>query len=128
MVTGYLGSPTERPGGTVVSLGNRQALSSRVCVCVCVCVQSCPTLCDPMDCSLAGSCVHGTSQARGLEWAALSFSRGSSQPGISRTGRQIGHHCATWEASTRHCVCLFVSPYQLKERTLAFAGGRLPSF
>ena len=42
--------------------------------------QSCPTLCDPMDCSLPGSSVHGISQARVLEWIAISSSRGSSQP------------------------------------------------
>ena len=42
--------------------------------------QSCPTLCDPMDGSLPGSAVHGIFQARMLEWAAISFSRGSSQP------------------------------------------------
>ena len=42
--------------------------------------QSCPTLCDPMDGSLPGSTVHGIFQARILEWAAISFSRGSSQP------------------------------------------------
>ena len=41
--------------------------------------QSCPTLCDPMDCSLSGSSVHGIFQARVLEWIAISFSRGSSQ-------------------------------------------------
>ena len=41
--------------------------------------QSCPTLCDPMDCSPLGS-VHGISQARILEWVAISFSRGPSQP------------------------------------------------
>ena len=35
-------------------------------------------LCDPMDCSLPGSSVHGVSQAKILEWAAISFSRGSS--------------------------------------------------
>ena len=34
--------------------------------------QSCPTLCDPMDCSPAGSSVHGISQARLLEWVAIS--------------------------------------------------------
>ena len=47
-----------------------------VCVCVCVCVlvtQSCPTLCDLMDCSLPGSSVHGILQARILEWVAISF-------------------------------------------------------
>ena len=36
--------------------------------------QSCPTLCDPMDCSLSGSSVHGIFQARVLEWTAISFS------------------------------------------------------
>ena len=42
--------------------------------------QSCLTLCDSMGYSLPGSSVHGTSQARVLEWVAISFSRGSSQP------------------------------------------------
>ena len=41
--------------------------------------QSRPTLCDPMDCSLPGFSVHGILQARILEWAAISYSRGSSQ-------------------------------------------------
>ena len=36
--------------------------------------QSCLTLCDPMDCSLLGSSVHGILQARILEWVAISFS------------------------------------------------------
>ena len=36
--------------------------------------QSCPTLSDPMDCSLPGSSVHGIFQARVLEWAAIAFS------------------------------------------------------
>ena len=38
--------------------------------------QSCPTLNDPMDCSLPGSSVHGIFQARVLEWGAIAFSRG----------------------------------------------------
>ena len=42
--------------------------------------QSCPTLCNPMDCSLSGSSVHGIFQVRILEWVVISFSRGSSQP------------------------------------------------
>ena len=45
-------------------------------------LQSCPTLCDPMDCSPPGSSVHGILQARVLEWAAMPSSRGSSKPGI----------------------------------------------
>ena len=36
--------------------------------------QSCPTLNDPMDCSLPGSSVHGICQARVLEWGAIAFS------------------------------------------------------
>ena len=42
--------------------------------------QLCPTLCDPLDCSLPGSSVHGIFQARTLERVAISFSRGSSWP------------------------------------------------
>ena len=37
-------------------------------------LQSCPTLCDPMDCSLPGFSVHGILQTRTLEWVAISFS------------------------------------------------------
>ena len=37
-------------------------------------LQSCPTLCDPMDCSLPGSSIHGIFQARVLEWVAIAFS------------------------------------------------------
>ena len=42
--------------------------------------QLCLTLCGPMDCSLLGSSIHGIFQARVLEWVAISFSGGSSQP------------------------------------------------
>ena len=42
--------------------------------------QSCPTLCDPMDCSPSGSSVHGIFQARILEWLAISFSRDIPNP------------------------------------------------
>ena len=40
-------------------------------------VQSCPTLCGPMGCSLLGSSVHGIFQARILGWVAISISKGS---------------------------------------------------
>ena len=60
--------------------------------------QSCPILHDPMDCSSPGSSVHGISQPRILEWAAISSSRGSSWPRdwtrvpcISYAGRRILH-------------------------------------
>ena len=41
--------------------------------------QSCPTLRDPMDCSLPGSSVHGILQARVLEWGVIAFSEGASE-------------------------------------------------
>ena len=62
-------------------------LSLSVCVCLsliiytCVCVkwsevaQSCPTLCDPVDCSPPGSSIHRILQARILEWVSMGFSR-----------------------------------------------------
>ena len=43
-------------------------------------LQSCLTLCDPVDCGPPGSSVHGVLQARILEWVAMPFSRGSSRP------------------------------------------------
>ena len=43
-------------------------------------VQSCPTLCDPVDCGLPGSSVHGILQVGILEWVAMPSSRGSFQP------------------------------------------------
>ena len=61
-----------------------ELIEKSVCVCVCVCVctcadaQSCLILCDPVDCSPSGSSVHGISQARILEWVAISSSRESS--------------------------------------------------
>ena len=42
--------------------------------------QSCPTFCDPLDCSPPGSSAHGILQARILEWVAISLSKGSSRP------------------------------------------------
>ena len=44
--------------------------------CCCFVTRSCPALCDPMDCSLPGSSLHGIFQARILEWLAIPFSRG----------------------------------------------------
>ena len=73
---------------------------------LCVHAQSCLTLCDLMDCSPPGSSVHGVFQARILEWVAISFFRGSSQPRdqiciscVSCIGKQILYHWATWGAS-----------------------------
>ena len=46
--------------------------------------QSCPTLCNPMDCSLPGSSVNGIFQARALEWGAIDMTKGS---------LFLNHHC-----------------------------------
>ena len=59
--------------------------------------QSCLTVCDPMDCSLPGSSVHGIFQAIVLEWIAISFSRGSSQPrDWTQVSRIVDRCFTTW--------------------------------
>ena len=72
-------------------------------VCVHVCTQSCPTLSDPMDCSLPDSCVHGIFQARIWGYVAMSSSSGTFWPKsqtqvscVSCTDRWMLYHCATW--------------------------------
>ena len=66
-------------------------------------IQSCLTLCDPMDCSSPGSSVHGVIQAKILEWVAISFSKGSSRP---KDGTQIsctaGRFFTIWAAREAH--------------------------
>ena len=84
--------------------------------------QSCPTLCDPMDCSLPGSSVHGIFQARVLEWVAISFSRGSSQPrdqtGVSGTTGRCFTVWAIKEAPNIN-YSHFKFPYQTEAPVLA---------
>ena len=59
--------------------------------------QLCPTLCDPIDCSLPDSSVHGIFQAIVLEWIAISFSRGSSQPrDRTRVSRIVDRRFTVW--------------------------------
>ena len=59
--------------------------------------QSCPTLCDPVDCSLPGFSIHGIFQARILEWVTISFSRGSSRPrDQTRVSCIGGRHFNLW--------------------------------
>ena len=69
--------------------------------------QSCLTLCDLMDCSPASSSVRGILQARILDWAAIPFSRGSSQPRdltrvscVSCIGRWVPSDCTTGKPQT----------------------------
>ena len=58
-----------------LNLGHQEVAECRGAVLV---AQSCPALCDPMDCSPPGSSVHGVLQAAILEWVSMPFSRGSS--------------------------------------------------
>ena len=68
----------------------------------CLVPMSCLTLCDSTNCSPPGSSVPGISQARILEWVAISYFMGSSWPRdrshVSCSGRRILYHWATWEA------------------------------
>ena len=70
--------------------------------------QSCPTLCDPMDCSLPGSSIHGILQAKILEWVPIPFSRRSSWP---RDQIQVscpsGRFFTIWATrEARDCTCM----------------------
>ena len=68
--------------------------------------QSCPTLCDPMDCSLQGSSIHGIFKARVPEWGAISFSRWSSQPRGQTLVSQIAGKCFTVWATKEAVIWL----------------------
>ena len=70
---------------------------SHVRLCATLWIQSCPTVCDPMDYSLTGSSVHGILQARILEWVPMAFSRVSSQP---RDWTHISLHLLHWQADS----------------------------
>ena len=85
--------------------------------------QSCPTLSDPMDCSLPGSSIHGILQARVLEWGAIAFSEGllattKSQDKVSAFRGTIALHAYTY--------ILNFQPLKLKEnKSLLFLTNQL---
>ena len=83
---------TEVPGSSELGPTHRLSLHAEF-------LQSCPTLRDSMDCSPPDPSVHGILQAKILEWATISFSRGSSQPRdqthvsyVSCIGRWVLYH------------------------------------
>ena len=90
------------PGNAQLGKSLRVSVCVTIRVCVCVCLQllqSCPTLCDPMNCSPPGSSVHGILQAIKLEWVAMLSFTGSSPPRdqtptsyISWIGRRVLYH------------------------------------
>ena len=65
-------------------------------------VQSCPTLSDPMDCSLPGSSIHGIFQARVLEWGAVAFS-----------AQVSNSHPKKYAAQVQVCFCEIHLPFSL---------------
>ena len=76
--------------------------------------QSYSTLCDPVDYRPTGSSVHGILQARILEWVAISFSRGSSDPGIEPRSPTIQADALTSELPgiclySLHTLCILMS-------------------
>ena len=89
-----------------------------VCVCVCVCVsahapatQSCLTLCDSMNCHPPGSFVHEISQARTLEWVAISFSRGLPNPWIEPKSPVLQAEALLPELLGKPIMVLIHSPF-----------------
>ena len=88
---------------------------------------SCLTLCDPMDCSLPGSSVHGILQVRILGWIAIPFSRRSSQPRDQiQVSRVAGRFFTVWatrdDSSSLHLLCtlflLLLHQLHLKHQAL----------
>ena len=109
---------TEKGAGRLQKTGGKQTCRSGGVMrfTVCMCAHPCPTLWDSMDCSPPGSSDHGLFQARILEWVAISYSRGSSQPRdrtrvpcVSCLGRWILYHGTAWKASVGSLPLFFGS-------------------
>ena len=92
--------------GSLKSYSTKEKKESQV-------AQSCPTLCDPMECSLPDSSIHGIFQARVLEWVAISFSRGSSWPS-NRTwvSRIAGRRLTAWATTCKTFAVICRIPFQ----------------
>ena len=91
--------------------------------CCCLVVKSRLTLCDPTDCSSPGSSIHGISQARILQWVAISSSRGSRPSdrtrvsSVSSIGRKILY---LWDTSEALCIA-YQTPNHLQTCILTFS-------
>ena len=76
--------------------------------------QSCPTLCNLMDCSPPGFSIHGILRARILEWIAISFSRASSRPrNQTQVSRIAGRFFTVWATRESYYT------YKVKESEVA---------
>ena len=99
---------------TTMKNGRHFKVPKLKCVKVLV-IQLCPTLCDPTDCSLPSSSVHGILQARILEWVAIPFSRGSCRPrDWTWDSCFAGRFFTIWATSSVQSLChvwLFATPW-----------------
>ena len=77
--------------------------------------QSCPTLCDPVDCSRAHSSVHGTLQARLLQWVSIRFSKGSYRLRIETRDHKLMLQELVF-------ICLLVFLFAFERRTYLLRG------
>ena len=82
--------------------------------------QSCLTLCDPMDCSLPGSSVHGIFQARVLEWVAIAFSGHGADWSLIQ-------HCLATSCTTSSELMMFRFPKHSKCKELGEPQSYIPS-
>ena len=105
------GQVDPRPGttGTGPLWPSQKKINGNLTAASCLVAQLCPTLWDPMDCSLPGSAVHGILQARILEWAAISFSRESYQPrNQTQVSHTAGRFFTNWAMREARSVCVCV--------------------
>ena len=86
-------------------------------------VSNSPTLCDPMDCSPAGSSVHGILQARILEWVAIPFSRGSSWLRYQTLGSCIAGRFFTIWATGEALSIWYLELFLLELQSVTFSSG-----
>ena len=106
----------------MAQLSHPYMTTGKTIVVIVLVTQSCPTLCDPTDCSPPGSSVYGILQARILQWIAIPFSRGSSQ---SRDRTQVscvaGRFFTVWATGkTRKTIPLTIWTFVSKVISLLF--------
>ena len=112
-------------GGFPDSSVGKESASNAAAAAAAKSLQSCPTLCDPMDCSLPGFSIHGILQARTLEWVAISFSNTGdcfSIPGLGRsTGEGIGYQLQySWASLVAQLVKNLLAIWETWVRSLGW--------
>ena len=82
--------------------------------------QSCPTLCNPTDCSLSGSSIRGISQARILEWVAVFFSRSSQLRDWTWVSHIVGRLFTVWATREVHRACKMILNKERERKKFIF--------